>query len=164
MKNVVVFDIDGCLMDNSKRLPFYTAGRFDEYMRAWHLDTPIEQGVVICRSFLKSPKYRVLFCTSRSESQRSSTMEQIQRHVGREDIVIKPSQVLMRPDNTRDDSYTGPTQGMRIVPDTELKPLLLKKAGIPSTDIFFVYEDRKKIVDMWRAMGVMVLQPADGDF
>jgi FMN phosphatase YigB (HAD superfamily) len=42
------------------------------------------------------------------------------------------------------------------------KDMLDKHADID--DVFLVVDDRNKVVDMWRSLGLTVFQVADGDF
>lgn len=48
--------------------------------------------------------------------------------------------------------------------DTEIKPMLLKRAGIKMKSIDFVLEDRNSMVQKWRELGLRCLQVAEGDF
>ena len=156
-KNVVVFDIDGCLVSNEHRLHLIKDKKWAEYFAAWEGDKPIAQGIVICRAFLRSKHYRVIFITSRSERSRETTLIQLQRFV---DKKIKSTQLFMRPNGVYDSARVAPSNAKGIVPDTELKLQLLKSAGYTPEDVFFLYEDKTATVETWRAQGVVVLQPA----
>ena len=48
--------------------------------------------------------------------------------------------------------------------DIEVKPELLKEAGIKLDSIAFVLEDRNSMVKKWRELGLICLQVADGNF
>ena len=48
--------------------------------------------------------------------------------------------------------------------DSEVKPELLKEAGIKLDSIAFVLEDRNSMVKKWRELGLICLQVADGNF
>lgn len=45
-------------------------------------------------------------------------------------------------------------------PDDEVKREFLRGGGVPD----MIFDDRKRVVDMWRAEGVPCAQVADGDF
>ena len=49
------------------------------------------------------------------------------------------------------------------MPDEILKKKMLDKF-VDIDDVLFVVDDRNKVVDMWRDLGLTVLQPAPGDF
>jgi hypothetical protein len=49
-------------------------------------------------------------------------------------------------------------------PDIIVKPELIREAGIDFNDIAFVLEDRNSMVAEYRRLGLICLQPFDGDF
>ena len=55
------------------------------------------------------------------------------------------------------------TGDMRFMPDEILKKKMLDKF-VDIDDVLFVVDDRNKVVDMWRDLGLVVLQPAPGNF
>ena len=48
-------------------------------------------------------------------------------------------------------------------PDDVLKKDMLDKYA-DINDVFLVVDDRNKVVDMWRSLGLTVFQVADGNF
>jgi len=50
-----------------------------------------------------------------------------------------------------------------FMPDEQLKKQFLD-SHIDIDDVFFVVDDRQKVVDMWRSLGLNVFQVADGNF
>ena len=74
----------------------------------------------------------------------------------------------MRPDKFKSKSFPvadgNPATGdMRFMPDEILKKKMLDKF-VDIDDVLFVVDDRNKVVDMWRDLGLTVFQPAPGDF
>ena len=74
----------------------------------------------------------------------------------------------MRPDKFKSKSFPiadgNPATGdMRFMPDEILKKRMLDKF-VDIDDVLFVVDDRNKVVDMWRDLGLVVLQPMPGDF
>ena len=66
-----------------------------------------------------------------------------------------PFDVLkMRPDNKQ----------FKFMSDDDLKQGWLDTLFTNKEDIFAVFDDRKKVVDMWRSNGLNVFQVAEGDF
>ena len=151
MKNLIVFDIDGCIVDPSRRLHHLRRGDIDAYAGAWQTDTILTAGVTVYRAMLSRVDLRHVFVTGRPEADRKGTLSQLTALFGPSSL---GTTVLMRPN------------GMlpSVVPDEKLKPKLLTDAGFKVEDVLVVFEDRQKIVDAWRAMGVTVFQTAKGDF
>lgn len=148
-KNIIVADIDGCCIDPEHRIPHFLAGDLDTYHSMWKQDSPIDPGAFIYRTLLeRGDEFRFVFVTGRPESAREYTLHQLQEHVHEG---IRDSQLLMRP----------PGEEMH---DTELKPLLIERAGLDLRDIFMVFEDRNSIVAMWRSRGITCYQTQIGDF
>jgi phosphoglycolate phosphatase-like HAD superfamily hydrolase len=152
-RNLVVFDIDGVLMDSEHRLPHMLAGDFPKYFKMWQYDTPLPPGIAVCKMFIANPEYRVIFCTGRSDTlvHRIGTLTQLQNNISPK---IRDSQLLMR-------EY--PEVGPHLH-DTVKKPLMIEQAGYSLDNIFMVFEDRNSIVDMWRERGITVYHTQDGDF
>lgn len=49
-------------------------------------------------------------------------------------------------------------------PDTIIKEEIYKRDIEPFYDVKYVFEDRSRVVKMWRELGLRCLQVADGDF
>ena len=56
-----------------------------------------------------------------------------------------------------------PHKTMNFIPDDILKKDMLDK-HLDIDDVFLVVDDRQKVVDMWRSLGLTVFQVAPGDF
>jgi len=142
-KNLVVFDIDGVLLEPKHRIHHWVAGEYEDYFSKALTDEPIEQGTTICRMFLRS-SFQVLFVTGRGDhkTHRWDTMTMLRNYV---DPFIHWNQLLMR-------EWLG--AGVPGNPDTVEKPLMIERAGYSLDHIFLVFEDKKSIIDMWRARGV----------
>ena len=52
---------------------------------------------------------------------------------------------------------------MRFMPDEILKKAMLD-TFVDINDVFLVVDDRQKVVDMWRDLGLNTFQVAPGDF
>ena len=55
------------------------------------------------------------------------------------------------------------TPDMRFMPDDILKKKMLD-TFVDINDVFLVVDDRQKVVDMWRNLGLNTWQVAPGDF
>lgn len=164
MKFVIV-DIDGVLVDLKERLPYFKDPNTDweAYYKVKFNDQPISNVVELVKNLKHchvpgfAKEYKVIFCTGRSERDRSYT-EMWLRYQG---LISFDFVLLMRPDGDER-------------PDSMVKPQLLseyfKKSGYsawskhPIQDVAFILEDRNSMVAKWRELGYTVLQPALGDF
>ena len=150
MKRIVVVDIDGTISQVGERLKYLKQEPkdWDSFYNDCFEDEPIEEMIDLVYS-LYLQGYQLVFCTGRRESCREKTLSWLYRHF--ESEVPASSVLLMRPDN--DHRH-----------DTEIKPMLLKRAGINMNSIDFVLEDRNSMVQKWRELGLRCLQVAEGDF
>ena len=150
MKRIVVVDIDGTISQVGERLKYLKQEPkdWDSFYNDCFEDEPIEEMIDLVYS-LYLQGYQLVFCTGRRESCREKTLAWLYRHF--KSVVPASSVLLMRPDN--DHRH-----------DTEIKPMLLKRAGIKMKSIDFVLEDRNSMVQKWRELGLRCLQVAEGDF
>ena len=51
-----------------------------------------------------------------------------------------------------------------FMPDDKLKQMWLDQLFTDKSDIVCVFDDRQKVVDMWRSHGLTCMQVAPGDF
>ena len=58
----------------------------------------------------------------------------------------------------------GITNEFKFKPDDKLKEDWLNELFPNKSDIFAVFDDRNKVVDMWRRNGLTCFQVADGNF
>ena len=76
--------------------------------------------------------------------------------------------MVLRPDKFQSDSYpiargNPATPEMRHMPDEILKKAMIDKF-VDIDDVFVCVDDRQKVVDMWRSLGLTCFQVAPGDF
>jgi len=150
----VIFDLDGTLADITKRREMSTKenGKIDwdiffEPNNIW-FDLPNEP--VITMAQLLSEKHRIVIFSGRSKA----TKDETKRWLKKFDV---PFDVIkMRPTSNE----------WKFMPDDELKQhwldLLFKDEK--KQDILCVFDDRQKVVDMWRRNGITCFQVDDGKF
>jgi len=144
-RDLVILDIDGCLLDSDSRLPHLLAGDRETYDSLHPTDRTWPAGHAVYRMFQRHPDVTVLFVTARQENARHYTMEQLNRALGSSSPVM-PWQLLMRPTGCSD-------------PDIILKPRLIEEAGWSLERILVVVEDSDATVAMWRSKGIECWQP-----
>lgn len=152
MKNVI-FDLDGtiALIDDRRKLSTKDNGKID-----WdvffnpdniNLDQPNNAVITILR-LLKDAGNRIVILSGRSKVTKDATKVWLKKF----DV---PFDVLKMRPTSRDFMY---------MPDDQLKQMWLDKLFINKNDIVCVFDDRQKVVDMWRDNGLTCMQVANGDF
>ena len=139
----VVFDLDSTLADIEHRLPFIQKEpkNWDAFNEACHLDGPIVEIAAVLWALHEAGE-EIEIWSGRSESVREKT-ERWLKGLG-----IYPRKLLMRPvgDHCQDDDLKE-----RWLKESPKKPDL-------------VFEDRKRVVEMYRSHGIMCVQVASGDY
>lgn len=158
----IVFDIDGTLADNSHRMHFLVeeTKNYEEFFHNMGKDSPIEPVRTICASLISmkdmarsigfDARFDVIFCTTRPENYRGVTISWLKKHIFPNDL---PRDVVL---------YMRKAGDRRT--DDVVKEELLAKMREDGIEPFVVFEDRKRVVDMWRRHGITCLQCAEGDF
>lgn len=151
-RNCAIFDIDGTLADCAWRASKLDHGdysknskqRWAEFFAGIPHDAPIMPVLTTLAAF-KSLGFSVVLCTGRSESNRKATEDWMRKyHVAYDALYMRPSDCF-RPDD---------------VVKGELHDKILADGWYP----FIVFEDRQRVVDMWRARGLVCAQVARGDY
>ena len=141
----VIFDLDGTLADCGHRLHHLRKEPRDKdrFSAECWLDTPIPHALDLLHSLSKAG-HRIELWTARREEQREATRLWLEkRGVGSCYQVLK-----MKP-------HGDPVR------DHDLKERWLKELDWPPD---LVFEDRQRVVDMWRRNGVPCYQVNTGDF
>lgn len=133
----VLVDIDGTTAVMCARSPF------DE--TRVHEDTPNQPVIDVVRA-MADAGHRVVFLSGRTAGCRDATDAWLRTHV-----VPDFDALFMRP--------VGDFRK-----DSTVKAELFDRHVRDSYDVTCVLDDRKQVVDMWRALGLTVLQVAEGNF
>lgn len=142
-----IWDIDGTLADLSHRLHFAKVKDWDSFYARVLGDTPISPGVELCSLMLQAGE-EVAFVTGRSEVSREDTREWLEAHLG---VEAGRCLLLMRPEG----DYR---------PDVKLKGEIADRMLESSYRVMGVFEDRARVVEMWRARGIPCYQVEKGDY
>lgn len=145
MKDIVIFDLDGTLALIDHRRKFIDgAGKknWNRFFEECDKDEP-NIPVIKMNNLLYNAGYEIIILSGRSISVKNKTLNWLKKYN------VKYHDLKMRP--VRD--YT---------PDEKLKSDWLKKMDYDR--IFCVFDDRNKVVDMWRENGLTCFQVAKGDF
>ena len=150
-KNTVIFDLDGTLANitTRKELATKSNGKLD-----WDvffdpsnikLDVP-NPPVVKLAQMLAEDGFTIIIFSGRTDKTKFTTRSWLSNNrIPFHKLVMRDSKI---------NHYT---------PDDILKKDMLDKY-IDINDVFLVVDDRNKVVDMWRSLGLTVFQVADGNF
>lgn len=148
MMHDVIVDIDGTIADNSHRVHHIRKSPKDwkSYEKGVMEDEPHFDIIYILES-LKARGSKLVLCTGRMENERDDTINWLRMHY----LDFLFDKLYMRPLN----DYRSD--------DVVKKELLdqIRKDGYNPT---IVFEDRQRVVDMWRTEGLRCLQVQPGDF
>lgn len=144
-QKLVIFDLDGTLSLPGDRLKCITGKK--KYWDSFHMrcgeDAVNEPIAAIYRS-MKRDGHKIKIVTGRSEAAREITLKWLRNNgLG---ILIEDLHMRGIGDHRE---------------DTDVKPELLADF---IDDIFMIFEDRQRMVDLWRSMGIACVQVAPGDF
>lgn len=133
----VICDIDGTLADCGHRSPYD--------VKAAGVDTVVKHIAELLRRY--APTHRIIFMSGRDEGAgRAITEEWLRKHAA-----VPVTHLYMRP--------AGDTR-----PDEVVKRELYFQHVDMAYNVEFVLDDRNKVVDMWRELGLPCLQVAEGAF
>jgi len=158
-KNTIIFDLDGTLANIDTRMQLATGGKSTEsdYKKInWAvlhdpkniaLDVPKTPVLVMCK-MLFDEGYNIYIFSGRSDKTKEATINWLEKWH------IPYHKLVMRPSTTKEENF---------MPDEILKYKMLEQHA-DRDDILCVYDDRTKVVDMWRSVGLTCFQVAPGDF
>ena len=147
MRPLYIFDLDGTIANIDHRRPLLDnkedSHRWERFFEACDKDEPNKD--VISTMFSLSKEANLFIWSGRSESVREKTISWLFNL----NIALG---VKMRPEG----DYT---------PDEQLKERWLNEMSKEDRErLVAVFDDRQKVVDMWRRNGVTCFQVAKGDF
>ena len=142
----IIFDVDGTIADCDHRRHFVENNNdWKSFKEQTVNDTPVQWVCDIAKRFIAQGD-DVAFFSARNETEREITEQQISEWIGDGHKGLFLREI---------DSYD---------PDEVFKANLADKFEEIGGKIDLVFDDRNKVVDMWRARGTTVVQVADGDF
>jgi hypothetical protein len=141
----MIVDIDGTLSDCSHRNGLARERRWDEFHGKLGEDAcrPAERALVQAW-YQSSPLHRVALATARPEMYREATMAWLEREE------VPYHELHMRPDGDR-----TPSEILKVLIWLEL---------FRDRNVVVVLEDRDKVVDMWRRVGLTCFQVQRGEY
>lgn len=143
-KRLVISDLDGtiALVDHRRHLVTGEKKDWRKFFAECINDEP-NYAVIKTLKILQTAGYKIVIFSGRSDEVKPETLHWLRK------FNVPFDDILMR----KDGDYT---------PDEELKKQWL--SSINKDEIFVIFDDRQKVVDMWREEGLVVFQVAPGDF
>lgn len=143
MADLIIFDLDGTLADIEHRqhLARGPDKNWDQFFAGIHADTP-RRILFDLMTHLQTAGYEVQIWSGRPEKTRTMSEDWLRKH----GCALKIAR--MRPDGD-------------FQPDDKLKESWLHSLKVKPV---MVYDDRDRVVAMWRKNGILCAQVADGDF
>lgn len=123
---VVVFDVDGTLMDEKHRAHLRDEKKWDEYFDLCHLDTPIPEVVALLKEY-KEKGYEVWIMTGRKETCKDKTLQSFK------EAGIEFDNIKMRGEDV-------------MIPDYVLKPAWIAKY-IGKERVEAIYDDSPRVLE-----------------
>ena len=146
MEKAVIVDIDGTLANCEHRRHFIL--KMPKDWKSFHVGCGQDTVNGWCRTIVLQFKrigYKILLVSGRIAENRTVTMDWLYLNN------IPHDRLLMRkPNDFRDDQIVK-----REIYEDEIKG---------KYEVLFAVDDRKRIVEMWREVGLVCLQCAEGDF
>jgi hypothetical protein len=153
MNKTVIFDLDGtlALIDERRKISIKNNGKMD-----WDtffdpknidLDIPNERVIQMARLLSNNGNW-ITILSGRSEITKDATIKWLKK------FNVPFDEIKMRPTSNE----------FKFMRDDDLKEKWLNELFPNKSEIFAVFDDRNKVVDMWRRNGLTCFQVADGDF
>jgi len=167
-KKTIIFDLDGTLadidfrrfksMDNKGKIDWDIFAAPDS-IKDW--DKPNAPVIKMAQMFAKDG-FKIVIFSGRNDRSFWATKQWLADNDVPFDLLV------LRPDKFKSDSWpiadgNPATKAMRFMPDEILKKVMLD-TFVDIDDVFLVVDDRQKVVDMWRDLGLNTFQVAPGNF
>lgn len=148
-KKCFIVDIDGTLANAEHRIHHIQKSPkdWDAFFAACKDDTPFQHMVTLVNGM--ALVYFIIFMSGRPERTRDATEAWLRQHGFK--YSLSPTVLYMRADGDRRD-------------DSIVKFELLQKAKADGWEPVMAFDDRDRVVKMWRDNGIPCAQVAPGDF
>ena len=152
----ILCDIDGTIADLSHRRHWIASKpkNYKAFFGSVSLDTPIKPVIETVKRLHRGGA-TIIFCSGRPERTRDDTITWLRTHI--------PCLVgQMEPHNFLSPLYMRKDHDFRA--DDIVKSELLDRIYADGHNPIIAFDDRQRVVNMWRARGIVCAQVAEGDF
>lgn len=145
---MIVFDLDGTIALDLHRSHLLKEDpkKWDEYFSLCGSDEP-NHPIIAVMEALSFAGERIAIWTGRIDSTKAQTEEWLKLY----ELDYLVDEIRMREAHDRTE-------------DTELKREWLRQSKELGHEVTLVFEDRQRVVDMWRSEGIVCCQVAPGNF
>lgn len=142
----IIVDLDGTLCDVDHRVHHVRAKpkNWHAFNQSMDQDKPYFWCIELIAA-MKGRGYKVYFVTGRDDNFRDMTEAWLVRHK------VEYDELYMRKNGD-------------FREDSDVKEEIYNKSIAPLSNVLFVVDDRKSVVERWRKLGLTCLQCAPGDF
>lgn len=140
-----IFDLDGTISNDWQRVHFAKKGDWDNYNKLTNIDYPFKD-VVRLMYCIERLGYRIIILTGRPGSKRKETKDWLRSHN------INCHRLIMK------------TKELLDMPTDEWKKQIYLDDLKENYSVYGVFEDRDKLVDMWRELGLTCFQTKNGEY
>lgn len=155
MRPLWIFDIDGTLSDPDHRRHLVECDRAEQQWDVFYElcdKDGVNEPVMQVLEALHVHDAEIWFFTGRPESVRGKTLEWLWNYTPLDAAQLENGQVVMRANGDyRPDNVIKQEMLDRMLPEDRAR-------------LVGVFDDRRRIVDMWRKNGIMCFHVKDGDF
>lgn len=142
----VIFDIDGTLANIEHRLHHIEGDKkdWDGFHKECHLDTTYPK-IIEMTHIMRDAGYRIVMCTGRGEQNRQATEKWLVENE------IPCVLLLMRAEGNFESDFI-------------IKRRMVGYLIEEGHDIHYAFEDRDRVVEMYREIGITCFQVKKGDY
>ena len=141
-RDIVVFDLDGTLSDDSHRRHFVEEGDWKGYYRACPDDLPLEHVHIVWHALKATGKYHHWILTGRSDLVKPQTLVWLQKYG------LAPDRLVMR--------VNGDSRKDNVIKNIWIGQHIHRVA--------MAFEDRDHMVQWWRDQGIPCFQIQPGKY
>lgn len=153
MTPIYIFDIDGTLADCTHRLHFLKneddPERWRKFYDACVHDAPIRSTLGVHDALGQSAD--IIYITGRTERVRQATEDWLLLHSFVGQLGYRKN-LIMRPDDDHSPDHEFKRRAFLALPNSVI------------SSVVAVFEDRARVVQMWRGLGLTCYQVADGQY
>jgi hypothetical protein len=145
-QNAIIVDLDGTLCNIDHRQHHIKRGDWDAFYAGIPDDVPNEWcATILWLLFFSELDHRILIVSGRPEQYRILSMQWLEKQgIPYEDVFMRKAR-----DNRHDEI---------------VKEEIYHEHIEPHYNVLFVLDDRTRVVEMWRRLGLVCLQCAKGNF
>jgi hypothetical protein len=154
-EKAIIVDLDGTYCNTDHRQHLVEAKNWDGFYEALVNDKPNKWCEDLVFALEHEGDFKIIFVSGRPEKYRELTLQWFESLWGYERTDLKEGFDFITLFMRKDGDFRK---------DSIIKEEIYREHIEPKYDIHFCIDDRKQVVDMWRSIGLVCLQCAEGNF